>query len=610
MTALVLELMIGTDVSAERGGLTVAEFRSFAELVLARAEERGDADAYLFLENGVRGVEPERLSYAGLDRAAKGLAAWLQDRGLTGRQVLLLYPSGLDFLQAFVGCLYAGAVAVPAPLPTEQGRHFQRVSGIVRDARVGAVLTLGKHAPEVEAWLAEEGFSDVLCLATDGFAGDPAAWGDPGLRTDDLAFLQYTSGSTSEPKGVMVSHGNLLANEAAIQRATSGDRNTVLGGWLPFYHDMGLIGHVLQPLWLGSSAVLMSPTSFLRRPERWLELLSEHRVTVSAAPNFAYDMCVRRVSDAHLEGIDLSSWRVACNGAEPVRADTLRAFAERFAPYGFRADTSFPCYGMAETTLLVSGKRPGRPAVLREVDSAGLEAGRLEGPFLQAPTRTLASSGMVHPEDFEVRIVDPETREERPEGEVGEIWVRGASVSVGYWRRPETNAEIFGARIAGAEELGPWLRTGDLGAMERDELFVTGRLKEMVLINGRNIYPYDVESAVRALDPAFGSGAVFAVDTDQEHLVVIHEVRPSALAGQDLKSATSTVQALISREFAVPAGNVLLVRPGTVRRTTSGKIQRTLMRKLFLDGAVTPLHAVLDPAVRELVGSFELEPVG
>ncbi|MES9511535.1 fatty acyl-AMP ligase [Streptomyces sp. NPDC000609] len=588
----------------------MAEFRSFAELVLARAEERGDADAYLFLENGVRGVEPERLSYAGLDRAAKGLAAWLQDRGLTGRQVLLLYPSGLDFLQAFVGCLYAGAVAVPAPLPTEQGRHFQRVSGIVRDAQVGAVLTLGKHAPEVEAWLAEEGFSDVLCLATDGYAGDPAAWGDPGLGSDDLAFLQYTSGSTSEPKGVMVSHGNLLANEAAIQRATSGDRNTVLGGWLPFYHDMGLIGHVLQPLWLGSSAVLMSPTSFLRRPERWLELLSEHRVTVSAAPNFAYDMCVRRVSDAHLEGIDLSSWRVACNGAEPVRADTLRAFAERFAPYGFRADTSFPCYGMAETTLLVSGKRPGRPAVLREVDSAGLEAGRLEGPFLQAPTRTLASSGMVHAEDFEVRIVDPETREERPEGEVGEIWVRGASVSVGYWRRPETNAEIFGARIAGAKELGPWLRTGDLGAMERDELFVTGRLKEMVLINGRNIYPYDVESAVRALDPAFGSGAVFAVDTDQEHLVVIHEVRPSALAGQDLKSATSTVQALISREFAVPAGNVLLVRPGTVRRTTSGKIQRTLMRKLFLDGAVTPLHAVLDPAVRDLVGSFELEPVG
>lgn len=604
--------MIGLDVSTERGGLTVAEFRSFAELVLARAAERGDADAYLFLENGVRGVEPERLTYAGLDRSAKELAAWLQDRGLTGRQVLLLYPSGLEFLTAFVGCLYAGAVAVPAPLPTEQGQHFQRVSGIVRDARVGAVLTIGKHAPDVEAWLADEGFSDVLCLATDGpAAGDAAAWRDPGLRPEDLAFLQYTSGSTSEPKGVMVSHGNLLANEAAIQRATGSDQDTVLGGWLPFYHDMGLIGHVLQPLWLGTSAVLMSPTSFLRRPVRWLELLSEHRVTISAAPNFAYDLCLRRITDAHLEGIDLSSWKVACNGAEPVRAETLRAFAERFGPYGFRADTSFPCYGMAETTLLVSGKRHGRTALVREVDAAGLEAGRLEGPYLQAPTRTLASSGVVRSEDFEVRIVDPQTRAERPESEVGEIWVRGASVSSGYWDRPEVNAEVFGARIAGAEELGPWLRTGDMGAMERGELFVTGRLKEMVLINGRNIYPYDVENAVRGLDPtAFGAGAVFAVDTDREHLVVVHEVRPSALADQDLQRAAATVQALVSREFSVPAGNVLLVRPGTVRRTTSGKIQRTLMRRLFLDGAVTPLHAVLDPAVRELVGARDPEPVG
>ncbi|MFJ6775398.1 fatty acyl-AMP ligase [Kitasatospora sp. NPDC091257] len=589
----------------------MAGFRSFAELVLARAAERGDADAYLFLENGVRGVEPERLTYAGLDRSAKELAAWLQDRGMTGRQVLLLYPSGLEFLTAFIGCLYAGAVAVPAPLPTEQGQHFQRVSGIVRDARVGAVLTIGKHAPDVGAWLADEGFSDVLCLATDGPVGDAAAWRDPGLRPEDLAFLQYTSGSTSEPKGVMVSHANLLANEAAIQRSTGSGPDTVLGGWLPFYHDMGLIGHVLQPLWLGTSAVLMSPTSFLRRPVRWLELIGEHRVTISAAPNFAYDLCLRRVTDAHLEGVDLSSWQVACNGAEPVRADTLRAFAERFGPYGFRADTFFPCYGMAETTLLVSGKRHGRPAVLREVDAAGLEAGRLEGPFLREPTRALASSGVVGSEDFEVRIVDPQTRAERPEREVGEIWVRGASVSSGYWDRPEVNAEVFGARIAGAEELGRWLRTGDLGAVERGELFVTGRLKEMILINGRNIYPYDVENAVRALEPtAFGAGAVFAVDTGQEHLVVIHEVRPSALADQDLKKLTATVQALVSREFAVPAGNVLLVRPGTVRRTTSGKIQRTLMRKLFLEGAVTPLHAVLDPAVRELVGTRDPEPVG
>ncbi|MCL6733440.1 fatty acyl-AMP ligase [Streptomyces neyagawaensis] len=571
--------------------------------MLTRSDEQGDRDAFLFLADGVRGKEPERLPYRSLDRAAKDIASWLQERGLAGRQVLLLYPSGLDFVKAFVGCLYAGAVAVPAPLPSEQGQHFRRVSGIVRDARVGAVLTLAEHAPEVEAWLAAEGFSDVVCLPTDqGTVGDADAWRDPRLSPEHLAFLQYTSGSTSAPKGVMVSHGNLLANEAAIARSTGNTPDTMIGGWLPFYHDMGLIGHILQPLWLGTTSVLIPPVSFLRKPARWLELVSEYGVNASGGPNFAYDLCVRRVTDAQLEGLDLSTWRTACNGAEPVRAETLQAFTERFGPHGFRAETMFPCYGMAETTLLVTGTPKTRGALLREVDAAGLEQGTLAGPFLGAPRRTLVSSGVALAEDFEVRIVDPETLAEQPEGRVGEIWVRGASVASGYWERPEVNAEIFGARIAGQEELGAWLRTGDMGVMGGGgELFVTGRLKEMVLINGRNIYPYDVESAVRGLNPAIGAGAVFAVDTGgQEHLVVIHEIRAAA-AGDDLKSIATDIQRHIGMEFAVPAGNVLLVRPGTVRRTTSGKIQRTLMRKLFLQGAVTALHSVLDPSVRTLV---------
>ncbi|MFM9589539.1 fatty acyl-AMP ligase [Streptomyces scabiei] len=581
----------------------MAEFGSFAEVVLTRSDERGDTDAFVFLADGVRGKVPERLPYRNLDRAAKDIASWLQERGLAGRQVLLLYPSGLDFVKAFTGCLYAGAVAVPAPLPSEQGQHFRRVSGIVRDARVGAVLTLAEHAPEVEAWLAAEGFSDVVCLPTDqGPVGDAGAWRDPALTPDHLAFLQYTSGSTSAPKGVMVSHGNLLANEAAIARSTGNTPDTMIGGWLPFYHDMGLIGHILQPLWLGTTSVLIPPVSFLRKPARWLELVSEYGVNASGGPNFAYDLCVRRVTDAQLEGLDLSTWRTACNGAEPVRAETLQAFTERFGPYGFRPETMFPCYGMAETTLLVTGTPKTRGALLREVDAAGLEQGTLTGPYLGAATRTLVSSGVALAEDFEVRIVDPETLAERPEGQVGEIWVRGASVASGYWERPEVNAEIFGARIAGQEELGAWLRTGDMGVMgSGGELFVTGRLKEMVLINGRNIYPYDVESAVRGLDPAIGAGAVFAVDSGgQEHLVVIHEIRAAA-AGADLKDVATQIQRHIGMEFAVPAGNVLLVRPGTVRRTTSGKIQRTLMRKLFLQGTVTALHSVLDPSVRTLV---------
>ncbi|MEU5403425.1 fatty acyl-AMP ligase [Streptomyces sp. NPDC005963] len=580
----------------------MAEFSSFAELVLTRSDERGDADAFVFLSDGGRGTEPERLPYLELDRTAKDVASWLQERGLSGRQVLLLYPSGLDFIKAFIGCLYAGAVAVPAPLPSEQGQHFQRVSSIVRDARVGAVLTLAQHAPDVEAWLAAEGFADVVTLATDrGPVGDAGAWRDPQLGRDDLAFLQYTSGSTNSPKGVMVSHGNLLANEAAIARAAHNTPDMVIGGWLPFYHDMGLIGHVLQPLWLGAKAVLMSPVSFLRRPARWLEMISDYGVHGTGGPNFAYDLCVRRVTDAQLEGVDLSTLRTACNGAEPVRAETLKAFSDRFAPHGFNPDAFFPCYGMAETTLLVTGTPKDRGALLRDVDASGLEQGRLEGPYLGAPARTLVSSGVAAAEDFEVRVVDPVSRVEQPAGQVGEIWVRGASVASGYWERPEVNTEVFGARIAGQEAVGTWLRTGDLGALDGAELFVTGRLKEMVLINGRNIYPYDVESAVRALDPAIGAGAVFGVDAGgQEHLVVIHEVRAAAL-GSDLKTLATSVQRMIGQEFSVPAGNVLLVRPGTVRRTTSGKIQRTLMRKLFLAGALTPLHFVVEPSVRTAV---------
>ncbi|MER6915974.1 fatty acyl-AMP ligase [Streptomyces sp. NPDC000594] len=573
--------------------------------MLTRSDERGDADAFVFLAEGRGGATAERLPYLELDRAAKDLASWLQDRGLQGRQVLLLYPSGLEFIKAFVACLYAGSVAVPAPLPSEAGQHFQRVSGIVRDARVGAVLTLAAHTGDVEAWLAAEDFADVACLATDkGPVGDAGAWRDPALGPEDLAFLQYTSGSTNAPKGVMVSHGNLLANEAAIARATGNTSDMVVGGWLPFYHDMGLIGHVLQPLYLGTVSVLMSPVSFLRKPARWLQMVSEYGVHGSGGPNFAYDLCVRRITDAQLEGVDLSTWRTACNGAEPVRAETLRAFTERFGPYGFRPEAMFPCYGMAETTLLVTGtrrERDGQGALLREVDAGGLERGTLEGPYLGSARRELVSSGVAHSEDFEVRVVEPDSRAEQPEGRVGEIWVRGPSVASGYWERPEVNAEIFGARIAGQESLGPWLRTGDLGVLEDGELFVTGRLKEMVLINGRNIYPYDVESAVRALDPAIGTGAVFGIDADgQEHLVVVHEIKAAA-ARSDLKSVATDIQRMVGKEFAVPAGNVLLVRPGTIRRTTSGKVQRTLMQRQFLRDTIPSLHAVVDPAVRALI---------
>ncbi|MFG3255694.1 fatty acyl-AMP ligase [Streptomyces sp. NPDC048172] len=590
--------------------MTSTGFRTFTELVLARAEALGGEDSFIFLPDDASGSTPEHLSYASLDQEAKRIASWLQANGAAGRQVLLLYPPGTAFVKAFVGCLYAGAVAVPAPLPTEQGQHFARVSGILRDAEARAVLTDTGNAPEIAAWLAAEGMTEVLCLATDqGPYGDAAAWTEPEIAPESLAFLQYTSGSTSEPKGVMVSHSNLLANQAAIQNSVGSNEHSRYGGWLPFYHDMGLIGHILQPLYLGGSAALMSPVSFLKRPYRWLQMIGDYGVTIGGGPNFAYDLCLRRVTDAHMENLDLSTWQAACNGAEPIRAETIRAFTKRFEQVGFRPETFFPCYGMAETTLLISGVPRGTRPVVRDVDAAGLERGEIAEPREQAPTRQLVSSGAV--KDFDVRIVDPDTFEERAEGQVGEIWVKGDSVASGYWKRPLTNKEIFDAHIRDGE--GGWLRTGDLGVFEGDELYVTGRLKEIIIFAGRNLYPQDIERAVQSSDKSLGIGAgsVFAVDTDREHLVVLQEVRTSAVS-TDLRTVATGAQRLIGMEFNIPAGNVVLVRPGTIKKTTSGKIQRTAMRKLFLEGAITPLYEVLEPAVRELVSDATdrpLEPV-
>ncbi|WP_441250996.1 fatty acyl-AMP ligase [Kitasatospora sp. McL0602] len=586
-------------------------FGTFTELVLHRTAELGEKDAFIFLHDSAAGSQAEHLSYQGLDAEARRIASWLQAKGAEGGQVLLLYPSSADFVKAFTACLYAGAVAVPAPLPGDQGHHFARVSGILRDAEVKAVLTDSANEPNISAWLAEAGFTDVACLATDlPGHGDASAWREPRLTPESLAFLQYTSGSTSSPKGVMVSHFNLLSNEYAIQRSAGSEKEHRLGGWLPFYHDMGLIGHILQPLWLGGSAALMSPVSFLKRPFRWLQMIDQYQVSIGGGPNFAFDLCTRRVTDEQLATLDLSSWKVACNGAEPIRAETIRAFSERFAPAGFTPEAFFPCYGMAETTLLVSGTPYGKAPVVRNADAAALELGVLREPVGEAPARTLVSSGVIR--DFDVRIVDPQSHVEQPEGGVGEIWVKGDSVASGYWKRPETNAEIFQAVIVGGPE-GPdagWLRTGDLGALEAGELYVTGRLKEMILINGRNIYPHDVERTVQALDPALapGNGTVFSVDTGEEHLVLVQEVKPNAPSAADLPALAAQIRQLISREFTV-AGSVVLVKPGTVRKTTSGKLQRTLMRQLLVEGKLVPLHEVLEDGVQALVSAAPLATV-
>ncbi|MFJ3232158.1 fatty acyl-AMP ligase [Streptomyces sp. NPDC086787] len=584
----------------------MSRFATFTDLVRARCAEFADDDVHVQLRDGKDGPDAARLTYGELDRAARAVAGALLARGAEGRPVLLMYPGSLEFLKAFAGCLYAGAVAVPAPLP-DGGRRGRlgRSSAMLRDCGARIVLTDRASAPDVALWLATEGHDDVVCVASDAL-GEAAAdeWRAPATRPDDLAFLQYTSGSVSEPRGVMVTHRNLMANQAALQRVLGTTADDRFGGWLPLYHDMGLIAHLLHPVWLGSASVMMSPTSFIKRPVHWLRAIGEHRVTIGGGPNFAYDLALRRVTDAQLAELDLSRWRLALNGAEPVRADTLDAFARRFAAAGLRTEAMYPCYGLAETTLVVSGGVGGQAYRRRDVDAAALARDVVAPAEPGRESRTVVSSGRVT--DFDVRIVDPVGHRELPEGAVGEIWLRGESVAAGYHGRPEETEAVFRATLHGGES--GFLRTGDLGFLDDGQLYVTGRLKEVVILNGRNVYPQDVEYAVKSLHPALaaGTGAAFSVEAGREQLVLVQEVRGEQLEGPQLRELAQRIQALVGKDFHVPAGSVLLVRPGTVRRTTSGKVQRTLMRKEFLAGELHGEYEVLDPAVRALVRAGDI----
>lgn len=448
------------------------------------------------------------LSYGELDRRARSIAVSLERVASRGDRALLLFPAGLEFLAAFFGCLYAGVVAVPAS-PPRPGRGFSRLEGILEDSgaalvvaetRAGAGLVPASPHGRLASlpWVATE---DVDVGLADG-------WSGLSLGRENLAYLQYTSGSTSTPRGVMVSHGNLLYNCACMREAYELSPETVSITWLPHFHDMGLVEGLIQPLHTGYPAVVMPPAQFVAKPLRWLQAITRFRATHSGAPNFAYDLCVRGVRPEERAGLDLSCWTGAYCGAEPVRRATLDRFAEYFAPCGFARQAFNPGYGLAEATLMVTS------------------GGKSEAPvFREAKARTLVGCGRARRET-QLAIVDPETRTRRPEGAEGEIWVSGPTLAHGYWNRPEETRDTFDARTADTNE-GPFLRTGDLGILDRGELFITGRLKDLIVVHGANFYPQDVEWVVaeahEALRPGFGAAFSIEVD-DAERLVVAQEI--------------------------------------------------------------------------------------
>ena len=476
---------------------------TFVHRLRERARTEPDRLAYVFLQNGED--ESGRLTVGELDRKARAIAAALnphppapspRGEGETPR-ALLLYPPGLDFVAAFFGCLYAGVIAVPSPLP-RLNRNAQRLQAMIADSGATIALTNAALLTKIARQLPE--LARLRWLATDTIDNSLAdTYLEPELSAESLAYLQYTSGSTSMPKGVMITHSNVLHNSASIHQSFGHTPDSRGLTWLPHFHDMGLIDGIIQPLYGGFPGILMLPVSFLQQPLRWLEAITRFQITHTGGPNFAYDLCVRRVNSEQRARLDLSSWRVAYNGAEPVRFETLQRFANEFRECGFRREAFYPAYGLAEATLKVTGGSSTAAPVTCTVRSDALEQHHVvETASEQDATRTLVGCGRAAL-DTEIEIVNIETSTHCEVNEVGEIWVRGPGVAPGYWSRPEETEAKFHARLAGATEK-TYLRTGDLGFVRDGELFVTGRVKDLIIVRGRNLYPHDLELAVADSD--------------------------------------------------------------------------------------------------------------
>lgn len=545
-----------------------------------------DKIAVTLLANGE--TESGHLTYRELDLRARAIAGHLQSARLEGQCVLLLHPSGLEFVTAFFGCLYAGVIAVPV-FPPRFNRNMQRLDHIIADTSPGLVLTTNsmmnrrETAPAISAipWVPTE-------LIPDASAD---SWTAPALERSNVAFLQYTSGSTSSPKGVMVTHGNLLANHAMMQTAYDQDENSTIVCWMPLFHDMGLITALLQGLYLGSRVVIMPPETFIMKPARWLQAMSRYRAHSTGAPNFAYDLCVRKVTPEQCQDLDLSAWRLAMNAAEPVAAGTLEQFTAKFAPYGFRPETLNPGYGLAEATAFVTSGACAAPPLLDQTPPSAYADG--------ATSRAKVACGPPW-EGGRVLIVDPESLDPCPPGVIGEIWLAGPHVAAGYWNQREATLHTFHAYTAGGAD-GPYLRTGDLGYLYQGELCVAGRLKDLVIICGQNHDPADIELTVEASHPRIRPHATAAIgmtDGDTERLIVLAELgRPARGDASDGDAADLHTEILrnarrdVSEQHGISLHELVLLPPSSLPKTTSGKIQRHAARQLYLERHLTPLSS-------------------
>jgi malonyl CoA-acyl carrier protein transacylase len=571
-------------------------YATFVDLLRSKADILPEKIAFTFLQDG--DTEAGKLTYQEIDTQARAIAKLLQSHNAKGERALLLYPPGLEFITAFLGCLYAGVIATPA-YPPRPNRSVSRLQAIVADADAKFALTTQSLIEDIKnRFESNSEAKQVTFLATDRLPYSDLAsqWRSPQINSDTIAFLQYTSGSTGTPKGVIVSHRNLLANSQAINQCFQNNATHNAVSWLPPYHDMGLIGCILQPMYAEVSMYLMPPVAFLQRPYRWLQAISRYQANTSGGPNFAYDLCVNQITPEQRETLDLSSWEIAFTGAEPVRAKTLQNFAEQFSKCGFKKKAFYPCYGMAESTLIITGGEKYTEAIVKTFVSKELEQDRaIAASETDTDAVTLVSCGQNLAEQ-KIAIANPETLTPCRDGEVGEIWAASPSVAGGYWNRPELTKATFGAYLAGdtryrerTEREQAFLRTGDLGFFCDGELFVTGRLKDLIIIRGRNHYPQDLELTVDKSNPAIkaGAGAAFAVEVKgEERLVITQEIQRTYLRNLDVDRVIGDIRKAISQNHELQPYAVVLLKTGSIPKTSSGKIQRHACKRKFLKGSL------------------------
>lgn len=572
---------------------------SMAEVLRIRADQNPDDLAFCFLIDGEE--EGPRLTYADLDRHARAVAASLQDVAAPGDRALLVYAPGLDFIGAFFGCQYAGVVPVPVYPPRlgQLAQSWQTLQKLAADCRPQVLLSDGLVASMLAGNFGHmPALANIRHLVTDSLDLSLAhRWREPAFDADALALLQYTSGSTAAPKGVMVSHRNLMHNERVMHTQLEHCGRGVGVCWLPTYHDMGLIGCVLETAYLGYACYLMSPLVVLRWPVRWLRAISHYGADTSGGPNFAYDFCVDRIDPDERAGLDLSHWSLAAIGSDPVSVKTIERFTATFRPYGFRPEAFCPCYGLAEATLMVSATaKPALPVILA-VNAAALEQGQaVAADPTHIDARCLVGCG--HPwMDQEVQIVDPESCVRCEEGQVGEIWVKGLSVARGYWGRPAETERTFHARLSDTGD-GPYLRTGDLGFVQDGEVFITGRLKDVLIVRGRNHYPHDIEETVQLAHPELrrGCGAAFEITRDGQPLVVVVQEVERRCRKLNVTQVLGDVRQAVAERHQLQLHDLRLLEYGSIPKTTSGKVRRHACRLAYKRGELRVWKGSGDPA--------------